>query len=478
MPPRLAALLALALLMAARPGPPGALDPQGSRSAGLATGPDGRALYQTHCSPCHGPTGRGDGAAARFLRPRPRDFRNERIHLASSGSGAPTDHDLFEIISAGLPGTAMPPFAAVLTSSERAALIAVLRGFFEEGALEAARSMGLDEEEARAFAAQETQIGPVVRPPPEPPDTVESLARGRLLFARLCASCHGEDGSGRIVPSTAEEVEPVRARDLRRGVLKGGHEPGRLFTRIRRGLPGTPMPALLESSASDAEVWDLVHYLGAILPASAQRLHDPAAVGLRAPRAQAPLGPAPEPDLFASSPEAAIALLPFREDEPGPGGLLVQALHDGVQLAFRVRYPDATWNRAGAPGAPDGLAIRSTNVAHPPILPLPGQPLPLDRALFLAGPKPDAEDPVFSALGAPFENPDQVCKAPIGPELVGRGNWQDGVWTVTMVVHPERGGGLVPGSPLRVSFAVFEGSRSRGPLPVAFSTWIELDPAP
>jgi len=37
---------------------------------------NGEALYQKYCSICHGPEGRGDGHAAFFMSPKPRDFSN------------------------------------------------------------------------------------------------------------------------------------------------------------------------------------------------------------------------------------------------------------------------------------------------------------------------------------------------------------------------------------------------------------------
>ena len=36
--------------------------------------PDGRALFQTHCAVCHGPTARGDGPWAALLAYRPPDL--------------------------------------------------------------------------------------------------------------------------------------------------------------------------------------------------------------------------------------------------------------------------------------------------------------------------------------------------------------------------------------------------------------------
>jgi mono/diheme cytochrome c family protein len=43
----------------------------------LPTAKEGRTLYaENGCASCHGPGGRGDGAVARTLDPRPRDFQD------------------------------------------------------------------------------------------------------------------------------------------------------------------------------------------------------------------------------------------------------------------------------------------------------------------------------------------------------------------------------------------------------------------
>src|SRR5262250_543949 len=60
----------------------------------------GRTVYATYCVGCHGERGDGAGPAARFLNPKPRDFRVGRIKFAAVASGeAPRDDDYNRIIS-------------------------------------------------------------------------------------------------------------------------------------------------------------------------------------------------------------------------------------------------------------------------------------------------------------------------------------------------------------------------------------------
>ena len=65
-----------------------------------ATVARGKAVYQVSCSICHGPQGKGDGAAAFTLIPHP---VNLQLHVPQHAPG-----EVFYWISNGVPGTAMP----------------------------------------------------------------------------------------------------------------------------------------------------------------------------------------------------------------------------------------------------------------------------------------------------------------------------------------------------------------------------------
>jgi copper transport protein len=124
------AVVALGLWLGTRPGAPsipggGGATPSSRRNpfapdaASLAAG---RAVYEARCAACHGPRGAGDGPAATGLNPPPADFR---IHMAAGH----TDAQLFGWLSDGVPGTAMPAFAAQLGEAERWHVINYIRGF-------------------------------------------------------------------------------------------------------------------------------------------------------------------------------------------------------------------------------------------------------------------------------------------------------------------------------------------------------------
>src|SRR5512147_2005838 len=82
-----------------------------TRPAGVT----GKAVYDAHCSYCHGDDGKGDGPASSLLTPSPRDFTAAKYKLRSTDTGQlPTDDDLLQSVRKGLNGTAMPPWQAVL----------------------------------------------------------------------------------------------------------------------------------------------------------------------------------------------------------------------------------------------------------------------------------------------------------------------------------------------------------------------------
>jgi len=81
----------------------------------------GKSLYEQNCLPCHGPQGKGDGPAGLALHPPPADLS---IHTAP---GVHPDGQLFEWITNGYPGSAMPAFGKQLSEIERWELVSFIR---------------------------------------------------------------------------------------------------------------------------------------------------------------------------------------------------------------------------------------------------------------------------------------------------------------------------------------------------------------
>jgi mono/diheme cytochrome c family protein len=91
-------------------------------------------------------------------------------------------------------------------------------------------------------------------------DSPQARARGRELFLRHCAICHGERADGRgprrgsLIPSPTDFRDPSwRSRTT----------PARAFATVRSGKPGTPMPSW-KPVLSESETWDVVAYLHSV----------------------------------------------------------------------------------------------------------------------------------------------------------------------------------------------------------------------
>ena len=169
---------------------------QGARGAAtnpLAKSPqaaaDGRVLYDKICQSCHGPAGEGAGDRGPALN---------KARL-THGNG---DGDVFRAIRSGIPGTQMPPFAA-LSETETWQLVAYLRTL-----------QGPVSNDTEAAAGD--------------PDAGETL-----FFERGgCANCHQVNGRGGVVGPELTTAGRLSAATLRQKIvdpntpISGGGGPG------------------------------------------------------------------------------------------------------------------------------------------------------------------------------------------------------------------------------------------------------------
>jgi cytochrome c oxidase cbb3-type subunit III len=181
------------------------------------------ALYGQNCAGCHG-AGGSFGAATELANP--------------TYQALVDDATLTRIVSQGVPGTAMPPFArsagGYLTDAQIAILISGMRQRWKSGA---------PLEGAPPYAA----VG-------------GDPARGAQVFAQSCASCHGSDGKGGP-KAPGSIVDPsylmlVSDRALRTLVIAGRPDLG--HPNWREYPPGEPLTA--------QQVADVVAWLGARRP--------------------------------------------------------------------------------------------------------------------------------------------------------------------------------------------------------------------
>ena len=210
----------------------------------------GKQIYRDSCWYCHGKVGDGNGPAADFLDPRPRDFTAGMYKIRTTKTGElPTDEDLFRIISKGIPGTAMPRWELTLSEDERWKVLQYIKTFAVEFA----------DPEYDPYLA-------VVEIPPRVESSPESILKGRKIFEKnKCFECHGLEGKG----DGREGLEdgwgfPVRVRNLTRGSnIKGGKNPEDIVYRFTTGINGTPMPSFAKNISGE-ERWHLANYIASI----------------------------------------------------------------------------------------------------------------------------------------------------------------------------------------------------------------------
>ncbi len=226
---RLAAVLALALVMSAAvgcelPGKP----PPGPEVPDPDTILNSKLLYSQNCAGCHGSDGR-HGAAIGIGDP---------VYLAIA-----TDDTMRSVISKGRPGTAMSAFAqkegGMLTDAQ---VDAIVRGIRERWG------------NSSAVAG--------ATPPPYAATAAGDAQRGQAAYNKFCASCHGEDKA--TVSKAGSVLDPaflslVTNQGLRTIVITG--RPDFNAPDWRNNVPGQPM--------TDQEITDVVAFLASHRPATA-----------------------------------------------------------------------------------------------------------------------------------------------------------------------------------------------------------------
>ena len=189
----------------------------------------GKEVYEQSCAHCHGTEGRGDGSAAENLLPKPRDFTRGLYKIRSTESGQlPTDQDLFDIITIGMPGSSMPGWETSLSADDRWEVVAYIKTFYD----------GFKEGEAPREISLEGKIS----------YAEESVETGKGLYVELgCVECHGNvgRGDGTSAPTLTDEwgFQTWPANLTQSWNFRGGADTEAIFKRFIGGIAGSPMPA-------------------------------------------------------------------------------------------------------------------------------------------------------------------------------------------------------------------------------------------
>ncbi len=451
----------------------------------------GQALYERWCAGCHGDTGAGDGEAAAYMLPRPRDFTRAVYQIRTTASGElPSDDDLRRVLDDGMPGTAMPGWRTRLGPSERDDVIAYLKTF------------------SRFFAGDAPEMLSFGRAPAA---SAEGIAEGAELYRELeCFKCHGDGGrgDGPSAPTMTDDWDfPIRPADLTRPwTFNGGPEVEDIYRRMRTGLDGTPMPSfsdVLEAGiVTDEQLWRVAQFVRSLAPA------EPVAREvIRVAQVEGALPAGPDDALWDGVERFYVPMVGQiieapRWFTPTVDGLWVRGLHDGERLALLVswsdpsRSPDSGWQEWLERVTASVMADEPADSAQGPdrlYLQFPAEPpAGMERPYFLGG---DTRRPVYAWRWSSDGDRLDVGSATGLARFTAAGSdsdvahaaaWSDGRWQVmfTRSLMPSDSGaapGFPVGEAIPIAFQVADGSSGETGLRGSVSAWyaVYLDvPAP
>ena len=292
----------------------------------------GKQAFADNCARCHGPTGAGDGRDAKRMFPHPRKLSEGVFKFRTTASGTPpTDEDLFETISNGLPGSRMPDFQR-LPEDVRWQLVYHVKSL------------------SSAFQGQKPEP---LKLGADPGPLRANIGKGKEFYTQLgCNACHGGAGRGNG-PSAATLVdqwgEPIDPADLTHGWdYRGGSAPKDILTRLMTGLDGTPMPSYAEAVKPE-EVWDLAYYVNSLQqpPHWSRTVEAMQTASLPSSVDDPAWQKTPRTDLRTSGNF-------YRNGEIAPAAvraISVQALYNEKEILFRLSWHDRTESKESPPDA-------------------------------------------------------------------------------------------------------------------------------
>jgi len=480
----------------------------------------GKELYQHRCAVCHGDDGLGDGVAAEYTYPRPRDFGLGLFkYKTTPGALPPSDEDLFDTIKNGLDGTAMPGWDSLLSDGQIESLIPVIKGFDFAATWppEDAEDEDFDDEGryTKSNFISITESEPVAG---RIDYSDESIARGRQVFETACHECHGTAGRGNITSGKRLEDDwgyRIWPRDLTKPwtyrvseVTDGDAEQAlaqtveRIYQRLSIGITGTPMPAHREVEEGNEDPisledrWHVANYVyslrnQAVVPGESNVLS-------AAKLEKLPQGI--DSALWSQASPVAFRLVPNivkaeRHFTPLADAVSVRAVYTDEQIAFLLEVNDRTDSRPGEEVSegiqdenltlhPDALAIQFPQQEAFETSPVVIKPLSRhgDRNhattiwYWNAGsiePEQAARTALIDANG-----PNQSLAFRDDGELSAHGQWRDGQWKV-MFTRPRQNSDqpdvdFDEGRFIPISFANWDGSNGEVGSRHTLTTWYWL----
>jgi mono/diheme cytochrome c family protein len=242
--------------------------------------------FRQYCAACHGENGAGQGDAARYLYPKPRDLVDGQLRLATSNNMIASGEDIKRVLLNGVPNTSMQSWKQ-LSEGLLDRLVVEVQQMQIHGARQRATAVlqedGLlvnDDGELTADGKQAVvdytiqQTVPTQRWAAPAVLTVSPsvLADGHKLYLKQnCHKCHGNEGEGSFGMDLVDDQGfPTFARDLVGDPYKAGSQFDAVARVIRLGMPGTVMPS--SGALSDAELAQLTLYVQSLVKTPPRQL--------------------------------------------------------------------------------------------------------------------------------------------------------------------------------------------------------------
>ncbi|MBI4848531.1 MAG: c-type cytochrome [Nitrospirae bacterium] len=207
----------------------------------------GKKVYEKYCIGCHGEKGDGNGAASTNLIVKPRNFILGVFKFKSTPTGSlPTDEDLKNVISRGLPTSSMPNFKLV-PEADKDKVIAYIKGLSGRWAKESPKG-------------EFTQLAA-----PDFVGTPDSVKEGERLYSNRCKMCHGTkegrpDISFALKGNNEECNDLIKPANFNYGLIKRGTNVEDIYLSITAGAEGTPMLSFA-NMLSENDRWHLTSYI-------------------------------------------------------------------------------------------------------------------------------------------------------------------------------------------------------------------------
>lgn len=485
-------------------------------------------LYQFRCAVCHGAEGMGDGPAAEFVSPRPRDFTLGLYKYKTSAVDLPPrDLDLVRTIRDGLPGTSMPGWGSILNERQIGGLITYIKGLDIAGIWAPPDAPWEDFDDDGRYKKTDFRVIEAAEPTEaQVPYSTESIEAGQPIYVENCEKCHGAMGRGNITSGTFLEDDSgyrIWPRDLTQPWTWRSSEAGsgsadsagrdetirNIFTRVSVGIPGTPMPAHrsaqegVEDAIPPEGRWHVANYVYSLrtgsVPPGEQAV-------IQAVEVTGDLPTNADSEEWSAAPGRSYRLTPniLKEDRlfmPVNQAISVRALYNETEIAFLLEINDRTESIPGG-AVTSFFASGDDRTMYPDAVAIqfPKEDAyssaPVDKPLFRHGdpahgttiwywnagsiePSADARAILYDASGSNQKLESRAPSGGSGPSLGAAGSWQDGRWRVVMkrLRYSEDGSGDIAfpeGQLIPISFANWDGNNGEVGSKHTFTNWYWL----